>query len=62
MGVVTGHTGKAEKGQKISLVGLLEGNEWKALASARRRTAQLVLALDPWQTTEANAQSTMCSQ
>lgn len=43
--VVISHTGKAENGQKMSLAGLLEVNEWKALASARGRTARLVFAL-----------------
>lgn len=44
MEVVISHTGKAENGQKMSLAGLLEVNEWKALSSARRRTARLVFA------------------
>lgn len=45
MEVVIGHTGKAESRQKMCLVVPLEGNEWKALTLARRRTAQLVFAL-----------------
>lgn len=44
MEVVVSHTGKAENGQKMSLAGLLEVNEWKALTSARGRTAQPVFA------------------
>lgn len=62
--VIIGHTGKAESEQKMCLVGPLEGNEWKVLSLARRRTVQLVFALarnDPWQTAEANTQSTRCS-